>query len=64
MMHIRDDDDDSNDFMTSMGSHHSYDSHNNPLGLSKAELRKVNNLGEHPWKLGLYAGKECSVVYS
>lgn len=39
-MHIREDDDDSNDFMTSMGSH-SYDNHNNPLGLSKAELRKV-----------------------
>lgn len=39
IMHYRDDDEDSNDdFMGNMGG---YDSQSNPLGLSKAELRKV-----------------------
>lgn len=39
MMHYRDDDEDSNDdFMGNMGA---YDAQSNPLGLSKAELRKV-----------------------
>lgn len=39
IMHYRDDDEDSNDdFMGNMGA---YDSQSNPLGLSKAELRKV-----------------------
>lgn len=49
MMSYRDDDEDSNDdFMGSMGS---YDSQSNPLGLSKAELRKVSVLSVYVFAL-------------
>lgn len=49
-MHYRDDDEDSNDDF--MGNMSGYDTQSNPLGLSKAELRKVRS------------GNACSVIFS